>query len=425
VSDRRRVVITGIGMVTPLGNTVEESWAAVKASKSGVGPMTRIDPAEFPAKIAAEVKGFEPTLYMGKSEARKMALFTQFGVAAAVQALADAGFAARGEDGTWSFSGFDPDRTGCIVGNGIGGFEIIEEAYKKLYEKGPGSIPPMTIPELISNECPGNIAMVTGIKGPTWVVTTACASGTDAIGNAMMAIRAGMCELAVTGGSEAAITQMGVGGFAKLHTLTTDFNDRPERASRPFDRDRSGFVLGEGAGMLVIEELSHAKARGAKIYAELVGYGQTCDAYHLTSPDPEGTGAAKAFAIALKDAGMRPEDIDYINAHGTSTEINDPTETKAIKAVFGSHAKSLKVSSTKSMTGHMVAGGGGVEAIFSVLAIRDQYFPCTLNLENPGEGCDLDYVPNKGQSGRIRAALSDSLGFGGHNAAVIVREFKD
>lgn len=416
---KKRVVITGLGAITPIGKSVEELWNSIQEGKSGIDKITLIDASEFPSQVAGEVKDFNPTEFMDRKEARSMARFTQFAVAGAVQAMKDAGLGHAEE------KGYDPYRVGVYLGNGIGGFDVAEEGILKLAERGPKGVPPMTIPKMITNEAPGNIAIKFGLHGPALSIATACASGTDAIGAAYLAIKNGTVEAAITGGTEASITPLAVGGFCRLQALTTQYNDDPTKACRPFDKDRDGFTIGEGAGILVLEELGHAKARGAKIYAEVAGYGQTCDAYHLTAPNPDGSGAAKAMEFALKDAGMKPEDIDYINAHGTSTPVNDPMETKAIKLAFGEHAKNLKVSSTKSMTSHLIGAAGGVELIISVLAIRDQYFPATINYTTPDPECDLDYVPNKGYTGRIRAALSESLGFGGHNGAVIVKEYKD
>jgi 3-oxoacyl-[acyl-carrier-protein] synthase II len=412
----RRVVVTGIGTVNPLGNSVSDSWSSIREGKSGLGPITKFDTTEFQTKIAGEVKEFDPKNYMDKREARKMDSFSQYCVAGSVEAMQDAGL--TGEE-------LDPSRFGCVLGVGIGGFETIESSYRSLFDKGPSRVPPMTIPKLISNIGPGNIAIKYNAQGPVYSIATACSSATDAIGNSMRHIREGMADVIVSGGVEACITQLGVAGFNQLHALSTHYNEEPEKASRPFDKGRDGFVIGEGAGILVLEELEHARARGATIYGEVVGSGITCDANHLTAPHPEGRGAIQAMRMALTDAGMSPEDIDYINAHGTSTEVNDPTETKAIKEVFGDHAYKLRVSSTKSMHGHLIGAAGGVEAIFSLLAIRDQFFPATINLEEPDEGCDLDYVPNVGQSGRIRAAMSNSLGFGGHNGVVIVKQFEN
>ncbi|MGM0432146.1 MAG: beta-ketoacyl-ACP synthase II [Spirochaetota bacterium] len=410
---RRRVVVTGMGVVSPLGHSIDEMWSAIKSGRSGVGPLTKFDTEGYASKVAGEVKNFDPSTCIERRELRGMADFTVYGMYAAIHAMQDAGIS------SWEEVGYRPERCGVYLGNGIGGFEIAEDGVEKLVTKGPRSIPPMTIPKLIANEGAGNIAIRFGIKGPCSTIVTACASGTDAIGAAYQSIKHGITDAALTGGSEGAITRLGVGGFCKIQALSTEYNDQPERASRPFDRDRDGFVIAEGAAVLLLEEYEHAKARGAKIYGEISGYGMTCDAYHLTAPNPEGDGAARAMTIALEDAGIAPEDVDYINAHGTSTPVNDPMETKAIKKAFGAHAYKLKVSSTKSMTAHMVGAAGGIEAIISLLAIRDGFFPCTLNLDNPADECDLDYVPNRGVSGTIRYALSESLGFGGHNGALV------
>ncbi|MFP4363565.1 MAG: beta-ketoacyl-ACP synthase II [Spirochaetia bacterium] len=412
----KRVVVTGLGAITSIGKNVDEFWNGIQNCKSGIGPITYFDPEEFPAKVAAQVKDFKASDYFDRKEARKMARFSQYAVAASVEAVNDAGL---------TEGSVDPDRYGVILGNGIGGFEVLEESYQKLFDRGPGRIVPMLIPKLISNIAPGNVAIHFGAKGPCYAVVTACASATDALGAAARWIREGKSDVIISGGAEGAITQMGIGGFCVIQALSTKYNDTPEKSSRPFDKDRDGFVMGEGAGILVLEELEHAKKRGAKIYCELAGYGMTCDANHLTAPHPEGIGAAKAMKMAVEDAGLKMEDIDYINAHGTSTPINDPTETKAIKKAFGDHAYKLKVSSTKSMTGHCIGAAGGIEALASVLAIRDQYFPATINLDEPDPECDLDYVPNKGQEGRIRAAMSNSLGFGGHNGIVVFKEFTE
>ncbi|MDC7125126.1 MAG: beta-ketoacyl-ACP synthase II [Spirochaetales bacterium] len=412
----KRVVITGLGTINSLGYNIDEFWEAIKSEKCGVGPMTRTDCTELTTKISAEVKDFKASDFIDKKDARKMALGAQFAVIAAGEAIKDAGITPES---------FDMERVGTILGNGIGGFEITEAAHKVIFSRGPQRTPPMTIPKLISNEVPGNVAITYGLRGPCWVVTTACASSTDAIGNSVMTIQSGRADAIVTGGAEASITQLGVAGFNVIGALSTKYNDEPQKASRPFDKDRDGFVLGEGAGCLVLEELEHAKARGAKIYAEIAGYGNTCDAFHLTAPNPEGEGAARAMKLALEDAGMKPEDIDYINAHGTSTPTNDPIETKSIKQVFGDHAYKLKVSSTKGMTGHCIGGAGGIEAIVCVKAIQDGFFPATINMDEADPECDLDYVPNKGVSGTINVAMSNSLGFGGHNSIVIIKRYTE
>ena len=411
---KRRVVVTGMGTINPLSHNVEDLWSAIKAGKSGIGPITKFDPTEFTSQIAGEVKDFNPSDYIDSKDHRKMGLFTKFAVAGAVQAMEQAGL---------NKENIDPYMSSVILGNGIGGFEIVEDAHRVLFEKGPKRIPPMTIPKLLSNEAPGNIAIRFGFKGAVLAITTACASATDAMGQAMNSIRFGLADVVLTGGAEACITELGVGGFCVLKALSTKSNDNPEKACRPFDADRDGFIIAEGSGILVLEELEHAKARGANILAEIAGYGATCDAHHLTAPNTDGIAASTAMSNAIKDAGLEPTDIDYINAHGTSTPTNDPLETKAIKIALGDHAYKLKVSSTKSMTGHLVGAAGGIEAIISIMAIRDQFFPGTLNLENPGEGCDLDYVPGLGVPGKIKTVLSNSLGFGGHNGTLIIKEY--
>lgn len=410
-----RVVVTGMGTVNPLGTSITQFWDNIKAGVSGVGPITKFDTADYPAKIAGEVRDFDPSDLLDRKETRGMADFTKFAVHASVQAMQQAGL---------DKGGYDPYRSGVYLGNGIGGFEVVEENMAKLFERGPHAVAPLTIPKLISNEAAGNIAIHYNFKGPCHTTVTACASGTDAIGDAFNAIRFGQVDVALTGGTEAAITKLSVAGFCRLQALATKYNDTPQIASRPFDKERDGFVMGEGAGMLVLESLSHAKARGAVILGEIAGYSMTCDAFHLTAPNPDGEGAARAMKAAVEMAGAKLEEVDYINAHGTSTAANDSMETKAIKSTFGSHAYNLKVSSTKSMTSHLIAAAGAVEAIVCLLAIRDQYFPCTLNLTNPDNECDLDYVPNQGREGTIRYAMSNSLGFGGHNGVLVFKAFK-
>jgi len=414
---KRRVVVTGLGAVTPLGNTVEETWAGIRGGKSGVAPITLFDTADFKVKIAAEVKNFDASQWIDKKEARKMARFCQFVNVAAAQAIADSGFTKE----TISAA-----KSGVMIGNGIGGFEIIEASLKKYVQAGNERIPPLTIPMLIPNEGAGNISMLYGINGISWTLATACASGSDALGVALDLIRSGRMDVCVAGGTESAITGFGIGSFTVLQTLATSYNDCPEKASRPFDKDREGFIMGEGAGVLILEELEHALARGAKIYAEFAGYGGSSDAYHITSPNPDGSGGALAITRALEDAGISPTDVQYYNAHGTSTPVNDPAETLMIKKAFGDHAYKMKVSSTKSMTGHCVGAAGAIEAIICVKAIQDGYYPATINLDNPDleHGCDLDYVPNKGVEGNIEVTASGSLGFGGHNGVVVMRKFK-
>jgi len=413
----RRVVVTGMGIVSPVGNDVASFWNALRGGVCGVGPITRFDASRLDCRIAAEVKGFSPEAHMDPKDAKRMALFTQYALVATLEAWRDAGFVPGG-------AGPDPLRSAVILGNGIGGNEVDLDAHNRLFEKGPGRIPPLTIPKIIANEAAGNISMALGAKGRAHAVVTACASGTDAMGIALDLLRVGRADVIITGGTEATINEYAIGSFCSLRALSTSYNDTPARASRPFDANRDGFVMGEGAGILVLETADHALRRGARIHAELAGYGGTADAFHLTAPDPEGDGAARAMAEALRDAGMQPADIDYINAHGTATQINDPIETKAIKRAFGEHARRLAVSSTKGMTGHCIGGAGGIEAVISILALRDQFLPATINRDQPDPECDLDYVPNIGRSAPVRAVMSNSLGFGGHNGVVVFRPWR-
>jgi 3-oxoacyl-[acyl-carrier-protein] synthase II len=410
-----------MGAISPVGNTVEEFCAGIKAGKSGVGRIDAFDTANFTVKIAAEVKNFNSALWIDKKDARKMARFTQFAVSAAAQALKQAGLA-EGSAETGAKIKSDPERTAVVIGNGIGGFEIVTESFKKLFNDGPDRMLPLTVPLMIANEAAGNISMIFGTKGPAYTQITACASGADALGQALDLIRIGRADVVIAGGSESCIVPFAVGGFSMLKTLSTR-NDEPEKASRPFDKDRDGFILGEGAGILILETEEHAKGRGAKILAEFAAYGGTADAYHITSPDPSGEGMARAIRLALHDAGLAPEDIDYYNAHGTSTAINDVTETRSLKLAFGRHSSKLKISSTKSMTGHCIAGAGVLEAIACILAIRDGFFPPTINLDNPDPDCDLDYVPHTMQTGVVHAAMSGNLGFGGHNGVVVFKKY--
>ncbi len=405
------VVITGMGAVTPLGNTLSESWQAVCEGRSGAGPITRFDPDGYQTTFAAEVKDFDPKDFMDRKEARKMERFSHFSVAAAVQAWEDAGLDA---------AELDPARAGVMLGIGIGGFETIEASYKQLFDKGPSRVPPMTIPKLISNIGPANVAIRFGLLGPCFSMATACSSGTDAINQATRWLRDGAVDVVIAGGVEACITQLGISGFNVIGALSTR-NDDPQAASRPFDADRDGFVMGEGAGVVVLERRSHAEKRGAVPYAEVAGAAMSCDANHLTQPHPEGKGAVLAIRQALTDAGMEPEEIDYINAHGTSTPINDPTEVKAVREVFGAHADSLAMSSTKSMTGHLIGAAGGVEAVFAALTIQQGFIPPTINLDSQDPECDLDHVANTGREAKVRAAMSNSLGFGGHNGILVLR----
>jgi len=404
-----------MGTINPLGNNVNDFWKAIKAGENGIGKLTRFESNGYSSKVAGEVKDFVPEKILEAKEARRMDRFTQFAMVASLEATGDAHL---GEGDA------DPERFGIILGNGIGGIETLEAQCRRIFEKGPKSVHPLLVPMMIANEAPGNVAIRLKAFGPCRCVVTACASSNDALGDAWRLIREGEADVMLAGGTEAPLTGLGFSGFCQLQAVSTR-NDEPDKASRPFDKDRDGFVMAEGSGILVLEELEHAKKRGARVLAEMVGYGATCDANHLTAPHPEGRGAIKAMAIALESAGLGPQDVDYINAHGTSTPINDPIETHVIKAVFAEHAKRVKVSSTKSMTGHLLGAAGGIEAIVTVKSILDQFFPPTRNLDNPDPECDLDYVPHKGYQGRIRAAMSNALGFGGHNAIVLFKEFAD
>lgn len=411
----KRVVITGMGAVTSLGNTLEKTWKGIREGRSGIETISAFDCTDYKVQIAGEVKDFDPIPYMEKKESRKMGRFTQLAVVAAAQAMSDAGLTKENIDG---------NRTSIILGNGIGGFEVYETAFKKYFDAGADRIPPMTVPLLIPNEAAANISMKFGIKGASFTLATACASGTDALGLALDLVRSGRTDICLSGGTEASITGFGIGCFMVLSTLASNSNDNPSKACCPFDKKRSGFIMGEGSGILILEEYEHAKARGAKIYAEFAGYGASSDAYHLTSPDPSGDGGALAMTNAMHDAGIKPEDIQYYNAHGTSTPINDPAETKMIKKAFGAHAYKMKISSTKSMTGHCLGAAGAIEAIFCIKAMEEGFFPPTINLTEPDieNGCDLDYVPNKGVEGNITCAASGSLGFGGHNGVVVFKK---
>ena len=411
--DKRRVVITGLGTVNPTGNTVAQSWAAVRNGVCGVGPITHYDTSNSKTKLAAEVKDFDPAVRVDKRESRKMARFTQFAMAAAIEAMEDAGIDMEKTDAT---------RFATIVSAGIGGLPNMEEEHAKGEQKGFDRVSPFFVPMTIANMAAGQIAIRFGLKGMCVAPVTACAGGTNAIGDAFHRIRDGYEDLALCGGAESCISPLGVGGFTSMKALTAATD--PARASLPFDAERGGFVIGEGAGILVLEELEHALARGAKIYAEVVGYGTNCDAHHITAPAPGGAGGAACMQLALADAGIRPEDIGYINAHGTGTHLNDSCETEAIKTAFGAHAYKLHISSTKSMTGHMLGAAGAVEAIFTALALHDGYLPATINLKVPDPACDLDYIPNVGLNEQVEYAMSDSLGFGGHNACVIFKRWE-
>ena len=409
----RRVVITGLGAVTPLGLNITESWAAVRAGKCGIGSITQYDPAGQKVKLAAEVKGFDPEAYMTRQEAKRMGRFTQFAIAAAREALSSAGI----EKGA-----LDADRCGVIVSSGIGGQAITESEHSRGLERGFDKVSPFYIPTAICNMAAGQIAIDAGFQGMCSCPVTACAGGSNAVGDAFHYVRDGYAEVMLCGGTEASVTPLAIGGFTSMKALTTA--EDPSRASIPFDAERSGFVMGEGAAILVLEELEHAKKRGASIIAEIVGYGATCDAYHMTAPAPDGSGGEKAMAMALWDGGAAAEEVGYINAHGTSTHLNDAGETAAVKTVFGEHAYKLAMSSTKSMTGHMLGAAGAVEAAFTALALRDGFLPATINYRTPDPECDLDIVPNIGREAEVRYALSNSLGFGGHNASLLFKRWE-
>ena len=411
---KTRVVVTGMGAITPIGNDVESFWQGLKDKTVGIGPITYFDTTDYKCKLAAEVKGFDPKQYMDAKAARRMEAFSQFAVAASKEALEQSGIDMEKED---------PYRVGVCVGSGIGSLQAMEKDVKKLNEKGPSRVNPLLVPLMISNMAAGNVAIQFGLKGKCFNVVTACATGTHSIGEAFRSIQYGEADVMVAGGAEASITPIGIAGFTSLTALNT--TEDASRASIPFDEDRNGFVMGEGAGVVVLESLEHAKARGANILAEVVGYGATCDAFHITSPAEDGSGAARAMENAMKDAGMAAEDIDYVNAHGTSTHHNDLFETKAIRLALGDHAEKVKINSTKSMIGHLLVAAGGVEFITCVKSIQDGFVHATVGLEKPGEGCDLDYTMGDGVSMNVDVAISNSLGFGGHNASLIVKKFSE
>jgi len=412
--DNRRIVITGVGTVTAFGTEKQAFWSALCEGKSGVSTITSFDSTVFDVHIAGEVKGFEPEKWIDRKQTRRLDRFAQFAVAAAVEAIRDSGL---------DVSKIDSTRAGVIVGSGIGGLTEIETQHCMLLTKGPSKISPFMIPKLMVNAAAGQISITFGLKGPNSAVATACASGTNAIGDAFKVIQRGEADIMVSGGSEAAITPMGVGGFAQMKALSRR-NDAPEKASRPFDRDRDGFVMGEGAGILILEEYEHAKRRGAQIYAELLGYGMSGDGCHITAPDPEGRGAAQSMKDALRDAGLNPEDITYINAHGTSTPLNDVVETRGIKSVFNTYARKVAVSSTKSMLGHLLGASGGVEMVACALMVKNDLIHPTINYETPDPECDLDYVPNASRQMTVNRVMSNSFGFGGHNATLIIGKLR-
>ncbi len=411
--DKRRIVVTGLGALTPIGNDAKSFWQASLEGKSGIGSITQFNSEGFDSRISGEVKDFNPEEHFNSKDVRRMERFVQFAIVAAGQAIKDSNLELGKEDCT---------RIGVVVGSGIGSLRIIEEQTSQFLQKGPSRIRPLLIPMLIVNEAAGMIGINYGLKGPNLCITTACASGNHSIGEAFRIIQRADADVMVAGGTESCITAMGVGGFCALKALSTR-NDQPQKASRPFDAKRDGFVMAEGSGVVVLEELEHAKRRNAKIYAELVGYGMSADAYHITAPDPEGDGAARAMSAALKDADLSPKDVNYINAHGTSTQLNDKIESLAIKKVLGEYAKKVMVSSTKSMTGHLLGAAGGIEFIICCLAVKNDYVPPTINYEFPDPECDLDYVPNKARKTEVSVALSNSLGFGGHNATLAVKKY--
>jgi len=412
---KKRVVVTGLGVISPVGNDITGFWNSLKEGKNGVGPITSFDATGFDSRIAAEVKNFDPTNYgISLKDIKRTAKFVQYAVASAKQAIESSGLVLDKED---------RDRIGVVIGSGIGSLHTIEEEHKVFLNKGPSRLSPFLIPMLIVNEASGLVAIIHGLRGPNSCVATACASGSHAIGEAYRTILYGDADVMITGGTESCIVATAVGGFCALKALSTR-NNEPEKASRPFDRDRDGFVMAEGCGLVVLESLEHAQKRNANIIAEITGFGMSCDAYHITAPDPDGRGAAQAMIMALKDAGMKPEEIAYINAHGTSTKLNDKIETLSMKKAFGQHSKKVMVSSTKSMTGHLLGAAGGVEFLACCLAIKDGVVPPTINYEHPDPDCDLDYVPNVARKADIKACMSNSLGFGGHNASLIVKKFK-
>lgn len=410
----QRVVITGMGVISPVGNGLDNFWTALTSGVSGIARITRFDPSDYSTQIAGEVKDVDFSRYIDKKEGRRMDKFTQYAVAASGMAIEDAGL---------DLESLDKDRTGVIVGSGIGGMETFEEQCKVLVNKGPNRVSPLLIPMMIANMAAGQVAIKYGLRGPNITTITACASSGNAVGDAFKLLQRGNADVVITGGTEAPITPLAVAGFCSLKAMSTR-NEEPELASRPFDATRDGFVMGEGAAMMVLETLEHAQRRGANIIGEIVGYGSTCDAYHITAPDPEGSGAAGAMRMALADAGLNPEDVHYINAHATSTPVGDVSEVGAIKKVFGEHAKKLAISSTKSMTGHMLGAAGAIEGMASVLAIKDNLVPPTINLETPDPACDdLDFVPNKARKMTVNVALSNSFGFGGHNVTLAFKKF--
>ena len=410
----RRVVVTGLGVVAPNGIGTEAFWQNLVNGVTGIDRITRFDASRHDCKIAGEVKGFDPLNYMEKKEVKKMDLFIHYALASAIMAI---------EDAQLKFEEAERNQIGTFIGTGMGGIPALEDSYKTLVEKGPGRISPFFIPSIITNLASGQIAMRYGLRGPNSCVATACATGNNAIGDSLELIRREAADVMIAGGSEAVITPLTIGGFSAMKALSTR-NDEPHRASRPFDKGRDGFVMGEGAGVVILEELEHALRRGARIYAELVGYGMSADAYHMTAPEPEGIGAITSMRLALEDAGLKPEEVDYINAHGTSTPVGDAAETRAIKQLFGDHAHRLAVSSIKSMTGHLLGAAGGVESLATILSVHYGLMPPTINYDEPDPECDLDYVPNKARQAEVRVALTNSFGFGGTNATLVFKRYQ-
>ncbi len=410
----KRIVVTGLGAVTPVGVGKDNYWSALLSGVSGIGRISLFDPEAFDVKIAAEVKDFDVTRWVDRKDARRMDRFVQFGVAAALEAISDANLA---------ITESNAHRVGVLVGSGIGGLSTLEEQIRNLVLHGPSRVSPLLIPMMIADMASGHISILTGAKGPNSTVVTACATGAHALGDSLEILRRGAADVMIAGGTEAAITATGVAGFGNMKAMTSKFNDDPQRASRPFDAERDGFVIGEGAGVLLLETEEHAKARGARIYCELAGYGMSGDAYHMTQPAPGGEGVARAMRAALADAGVSPSEVGYVNAHGTSTPLNDKNESAALKEVFGEHAYKLAVSSTKSMTGHLLGGAGGIEAVAAALALQTGKIPPTMNYENPDPDCDLDYVPNQARDAQVEVAVSNNSGFGGHNAVVVLRRW--
>ena len=413
---KNRVVVTGLGAVTPIGIGKENFFAGLKEGKNGIGNITLFDPAEYTCQIGGEVKDFKPENFIDKKDAKRMDRYTHFAVAGAKLAL---------EDSKIDLDKINHERAGVFIGSGIGGMQTLHNQYEKLFDKGPSRISPFFVPMMLANMATGQVAIEFKLHGPSACIVTACATGTDSIGNAFRTLQIGDADIMVAGGSEAAISQAGVAGFASMKALCMDHNDDPAHASRPFDKNRNGFVMGEGSGIVILETLEHAKARGAKIYAEIIGYGRNNDAYHITTPAPNGEFQGKCMKLALDDARIKPEDVDYINAHGTSTHYNDLGETMAIKNIFGEHAYKLAVSSTKSMTGHMLGAAGGIEVIASIMAIDEGIIPPTINYETQDEGLDLDYVPNKSREQNVNIAMSNSFGFGGHNSCIVLKKFAE